>query len=110
TASVAAYDGQAGQVAYAASKGGVVALTLPAARDLAAVGVRVCTIVPGLMDTPLAATMPVPTRERLEAQVLFPHRFGRPEEFAALAVRIVENPYLNGECIRIDAGLRLPAK
>ena len=110
TASVAAYDGQAGQVAYAASKGGVVALTLPAARDLAAVGVRVCTIVPGLMDTPLAATMPAPTRERLEAQALFPHRFGRPDEFAALAVRIVENPYLNGECVRIDAGLRLPAK
>jgi NAD(P)-dependent dehydrogenase (short-subunit alcohol dehydrogenase family) len=110
TASVAAYDGQAGQAAYAASKGGVVALTLPAARDLAPVGVRVCTIVPGLMDTPLAATMPSQTRARLEAQALFPHRFGRPEEFARLAAQIVENPYLNGECIRLDAGLRLPPK
>lgn len=110
TASVAAYDGQAGQAAYAASKGGVLALTLPAARDLAAVGVRVCTVVPGLMDTPLAATMPPRTRARLEAQVLFPHRFGRPEEFARLAAQIVENPYVNGECIRLDAGLRLPPK
>jgi NAD(P)-dependent dehydrogenase (short-subunit alcohol dehydrogenase family) len=110
TASVAAYDGQAGQVAYAASKGGVVALTLPAARDLAPVGVRVCTIVPGLMETPLAATMPSRTRERLEAQALFPHRFGRPEEFARLAAQIIENPYMNAECIRIDGGLRLPPK
>jgi NAD(P)-dependent dehydrogenase (short-subunit alcohol dehydrogenase family) len=110
TASVAAYDGQAGQAAYAASKGGVVALTLPAARDLAPVGVRVCTIVPGLMDTPLAATMPSRTRERLEARTLFPHRFGRPVEFARLAARIIENPYLNAECIRLDGGLRLPPK
>jgi NAD(P)-dependent dehydrogenase (short-subunit alcohol dehydrogenase family) len=110
TASVAAYDGQTGQVAYAASKGGVVALTLPAARDLAPVGVRVCTIVPGLMDTPLAATMPPGTRERLEAQALFPHRFGRPVEFARLAAHIIENPYLNAECIRLDAGLRLAPK
>ncbi|HYT39998.1 MAG TPA: SDR family NAD(P)-dependent oxidoreductase [Acidimicrobiia bacterium] len=107
TASVAAYDGQTGQVAYAASKGGVVALTLPAARDLAPVGVRVCTIVPGLMDTPLAATMPPATRARLEAQTLFPHRFGRPPEFARLAASIIENPYVNAECIRLDAGLRL---
>ncbi|HEV7862106.1 MAG TPA: SDR family NAD(P)-dependent oxidoreductase [Acidimicrobiia bacterium] len=110
TASVAAYDGQTGQVAYAASKGGVVALTLPAARDLAPVGVRVCTIVPGLMDTPLAATMPPGTRERLEAQTVFPHRFGRPAEFARLAAHIIDNPYLNAECIRLDAGLRLPPK
>jgi NAD(P)-dependent dehydrogenase (short-subunit alcohol dehydrogenase family) len=110
TASVAAYDGQAGQAAYAASKGGVVALTLPAARDLAALGVRVCTIVPGLMDTPLADTMPSHTRARLEAQALFPRRFGRPEEFARLAAQIIENPYVNGECIRLDAGLRLPPK
>jgi NAD(P)-dependent dehydrogenase (short-subunit alcohol dehydrogenase family) len=110
TASVAAYDGQTGQVAYAASKGGVVALTLPAARDLAPVGVRVCTIVPGLMDTPLAATMPSRTRERLEAQTLFPHRFGHPAEFALLAAQIIENPYLNAECIRLDAGLRLAPK
>ena len=110
TASVAAYDGQVGQVAYAASKGGVVALTLPAARDLAPVGVRVCTIVPGLMDTPLAATMPSPTRSRLESQTLFPHRFGRPAEFARLAVHVIENPYLNAECLRLDAGLRLAPK
>lgn len=107
TASVAAYDGQVGQVAYAASKGGVTALTLPAARDLAPVGVRVCTIVPGLMDTPLAATMPERNRIAIEGQIPYPGRFGRPEEFAALAAHIVENPYLNGECIRIDAGLRL---
>lgn len=110
TASVAAYDGQTGQVAYAASKGGVVALTLPAARDLALVGVRVCTVVPGLMDTPLAATLPERNREHLEAAVPFPGRFGRPKEFAALVAHIVENPYLNGCCIRLDAGLRLPAR
>src|SRR5437762_2142866 len=105
--SVAAYHGQTGQVAYAASKGGVVAMTLPAARDLAVVGIRVCTVVPGLMDTPLAATMPAANRQRLEAQSLFPHRFGRPDEFALLVAHIVENPYLNAECIRLDGGLRL---
>ena len=110
TASVAAQDGQTGQTAYAASKGGVVAMTLPAARDLAPVGIRVCTIVPGLMDTPLAGTMKDATRERLEASVLAPRRFGRAEEFAALAVHIVENPYLNGESIRLDGGIRLPVK
>jgi NAD(P)-dependent dehydrogenase (short-subunit alcohol dehydrogenase family) len=110
TASVAAYDGQTGQVAYAASKGGVVAMTLPAARDLSVLGIRVCTIVPGLMDTPLAATMPPKNRERLEADALFPKRFGRAEEFAALAVHIVENRYLNAACLRLDAGLRLPVK
>jgi NAD(P)-dependent dehydrogenase (short-subunit alcohol dehydrogenase family) len=108
TASVAAYDGQVGQVAYAASKGGVTALTLPAARDLAPVGIRVCTIVPGLMDTPLAEKMPERNRLSLEAAVPYPGRFGRPAEFAALAAHIIENGYLNGTCIRLDAGLRLP--
>jgi NAD(P)-dependent dehydrogenase (short-subunit alcohol dehydrogenase family) len=107
TASVAAYDGQAGQVAYAASKGGVTALTLPAARDLAPAGIRVCTVVPGLMDTPLAGTMPDGSRAAIEASIPFPARFGEPEEFAALAAHIIENPYLNGTCIRLDAGLRL---
>jgi NAD(P)-dependent dehydrogenase (short-subunit alcohol dehydrogenase family) len=107
TASVAAYDGQVGQVAYAASKGGVTALTLPAARDLAPVGIRVCTIVPGLMDTPLAEKMPERNRAAIEASVPHPPRFGRPAEFAALAAHIIENPYLNGTCIRLDAGLRL---
>jgi NAD(P)-dependent dehydrogenase (short-subunit alcohol dehydrogenase family) len=110
TASVAAYEGQTGQVAYAASKGGIVAMTLPAARDLSVVGIRVCTIVPGLMDTPLASTMPAPNRQRLAAQALFPARFGRPSEYALLVAHIVENRYVNGECIRLDAGLRLPVK
>jgi NAD(P)-dependent dehydrogenase (short-subunit alcohol dehydrogenase family) len=110
TASVAAYEGQTGQVAYAASKGGVVAMTLPAARDLSVLGIRVCTIVPGLMDTPLARTMPPQNRERLEANALYPRRFGRAEEFAALAVHIVENRYLNATCLRLDAGLRMPMK
>lgn len=107
TASVAAYDGQIGQVAYAASKGGVTALTLPAARDLASVGVRVCTVVPGLMDTPLAQKMPERNRAAVAASVPHPPRFGHPEEFSALALHIIENPYLNGTCIRLDAGLRL---
>ena len=110
TASVAAYEGQTGQVAYAASKGGVVAMTLPAARDLSVLGIRVCTIVPGLMDTPLAATMPARNRELLEANALLPRRFGRAEEFAALALHVVENRYLNATCLRLDAGLRLPVK
>ena len=110
TASVAALDGQTGQVAYAASKGGVVAMTLPAARDLSTIGVRVNTIVPGLMDTPLAGTLPPRNRERLEATALLPKRFGRPEEFAALAVHITDNPYLNAEVIRLDAGMRMPVK
>ena len=110
TASVAALDGQTGQCAYAASKGGVTAMTLPAARDLAPVGVRVCTIVPGLMDTPLAQTMPPATRQTLEANALLPRRFGRPDEFASLAVHIVENPYLNAEVLRLDAGMRMPVK
>lgn len=107
TASVAAYDGQVGQTAYAASKGGVAALTLPAARDLAVVGVRVCAIAPGVFETPMLAGLPERAREALQAAVPFPPRLGRPEEFALLACQIAEHPYLNGEVIRLDAALRL---
>jgi NAD(P)-dependent dehydrogenase (short-subunit alcohol dehydrogenase family) len=110
TASVAAFDGQIGQLAYSASKGGVVGLTLPAARDLSAVGVRVCTIAPGLMDTPLLGLLPEDAKAALGAGVLFPKRLGVPDEFAQLALHIVENPYLNGETIRLDGGLRMPPK
>ncbi len=110
TASVAAFDGQVGQVAYAASKGGVVGLTLPAARDLAVVGVRVCSIAPGTFDTPLLALLPPAAKEAIASDVLFPKRLGQPEEFAALVAHIVENPYLNGEVIRLDGGLRMPPK
>jgi NAD(P)-dependent dehydrogenase (short-subunit alcohol dehydrogenase family) len=110
TASIAAFDGQIGQVAYAASKGGVVGLTLPAARDLSGVGVRVCTIAPGLFDTPLLAALPEEAREALGQTMPFPKRLGRPEEYARLAVQIVENPMLNGETIRIDGALRMAPK
>ena len=110
TASIAAFDGQMGQSAYAASKGGVVALTLPAARDLARSGIRVCTIAPGTFDTPLLAALPQPAREALGAQVPFPPRLGRPEEYAALACHIAENPMLNGETIRLDGALRMPPR
>jgi len=110
TASVAAFDGQIGQVAYSASKGGIVGMTLPAARDLAPVGIRVCTIAPGLMDTPLLGMLPEDQRQALGAGVLFPKRLGSPDEFAALVASIVENPYLNGETIRLDGGLRMPPK
>ncbi len=110
TASVAAYDGQIGQAAYSASKGGVVALTLTAARDLSAAGIRVCTIAPGLVDTPLLAGLPDPQRAALGQSVLFPKRLGTPDEFASLATEIVRNPYLNGEVIRLDAGIRMPPK
>jgi NAD(P)-dependent dehydrogenase (short-subunit alcohol dehydrogenase family) len=110
TASVAAYDGQVGQAAYSASKGGVVALTLTAARDLAAVGIRVCTIAPGLIDTPLLGTLPADAREALAQSVLFPKRLGIPADFASLAMEIVRNRYLNGEVIRMDAGIRMPPK
>ena len=110
TASIAAYDGQIGQAAYSASKGGVVALTLTAARDLAAVGVRVCTIAPGLVDTPLLGTLPAEARETLAQSVLFPKRLGVPDDFASLAMEIVRNAYLNGEVIRMDAGIRMPPK
>jgi NAD(P)-dependent dehydrogenase (short-subunit alcohol dehydrogenase family) len=110
TASVAAFDGQIGQLAYSASKGGVVGLTLPAARDLSAVGVRVCTIAPGLMDTPLLGLLPAEAKTALGEGVLFPKRLGRPDEFAQLVLHIVQNSYLNGETIRFDGGLRMPPK
>ena len=110
TASIAAYDGQIGQLAYAASKGGVVGMTLPAARDLASARVRVCTIAPGLFDTPLLAGLPEEARAALGAQVPHPARLGRPEEYAALAAHIVENPMLNGEVVRLDGALRMPPR
>jgi 3-hydroxyacyl-CoA dehydrogenase / 3-hydroxy-2-methylbutyryl-CoA dehydrogenase len=110
TASIAAFDGQIGQVAYSASKGGIVGLTLPAARDLASRAVRVMTIAPGTFDTPLLAALPEEARTELGAQVPFPNRLGQPEEFAALACQIVENPMLNGETIRLDGALRMPPR
>jgi NAD(P)-dependent dehydrogenase (short-subunit alcohol dehydrogenase family) len=110
TASVAAFDGQIGQTAYSASKGGVVGMTLPAARDLARQGIRVCTIAPGLFDTPLLAGLPEEARRALGAQVPFPPRLGRPEEYAALACHIAENPMLNGEVIRLDGAIRMAPK
>jgi NAD(P)-dependent dehydrogenase (short-subunit alcohol dehydrogenase family) len=110
TASVAAYDGQIGQAAYAASKGGVVALTLPIARDLASLGIRVVTIAPGTFDTPMLALLPDDARRALAAQIPFPSRLGRPAEFAALARHVIENPMLNGETIRLDGALRMPPR
>ncbi len=110
TASVAAFDGQVGQAAYAASKGGVVAMTLPVARDLAGVGIRVCTIAPGIVDTPMLATLSDEVRATLEASMPFPKRLGRPAEFAQLAVSIIEHDYLNGEVIRMDGALRMPPR
>jgi 3-hydroxyacyl-CoA dehydrogenase / 3-hydroxy-2-methylbutyryl-CoA dehydrogenase len=110
TASIAAWDGQIGQVAYAASKGGIVGLTLPAARDLASRGVRVMTIAPGLFDTPLLAALPEEARAKLGAGIPFPNRLGRAEEYAELACHIVENPMLNGETIRLDGALRMPPR
>ncbi|HWC86518.1 MAG TPA: SDR family NAD(P)-dependent oxidoreductase [Solirubrobacteraceae bacterium] len=110
TASVAAYEGQIGQVAYSASKGAIAAMTLPAARDLASVGVRVCAIAPGIFDTPMLASLPEPAREALGAAVPFPPRLGRPAEFAALAAHIIENEMLNGEVIRLDGALRMAPK
>jgi NAD(P)-dependent dehydrogenase (short-subunit alcohol dehydrogenase family) len=107
TASVAAFEGQVGQAAYTASKGGVAALTIQAARDLASVGIRVCSIAPGIMDTPMAAGVPDELREALARAVVFPHRFGRAEEFAHLVMSIVSNDYLNGETIRMDGAIRL---
>jgi 3-hydroxyacyl-CoA dehydrogenase / 3-hydroxy-2-methylbutyryl-CoA dehydrogenase len=110
TASIAAYDGQIGQIAYSASKGGVVGMTLPAARDLASSGVRVCTIAPGLFDTPLLAALPQEQRDALGAQIPFPSRLGLQEEYASLAAQIVENQMLNGEVIRLDGALRMPPR
>ena len=110
TASIAAYDGQIGQSAYAASKAGIVGLTLPAARDLAKIGIRVVTIAPGTFDTPLLAALPEEARTALGAAIPHPSRLGRPEEFGALAVHIAENQMLNGETIRLDGALRMPPK
>jgi NAD(P)-dependent dehydrogenase (short-subunit alcohol dehydrogenase family) len=110
TASIAAFDGQIGQTAYSASKGGVVGLTLPAARDLARLGIRVCTIAPGLFDTPLLAGLPDEARQALGAQIPFPSRLGRPAEYARLACHVGENTMLNGEVLRLDGALRMPPK
>jgi len=107
TASVAAFDGQVGQAAYSASKGGVVGMTLPIARDLAARNIRVVTIAPGLFDTPLLALLPDEAKQSLGAQVPHPARLGKPEEYGALAAHIVENPMLNGEVIRLDGAIRM---
>ena len=110
TASVAAFDGQIGQAAYAASKGGVVGLTLSAARDLADKAIRVMTIAPGVMETPMMAGLPAETKSILEALVPHPARLGRPEEYAMLVSSIIENPLLNGEVIRLDGALRMPPR
>ena len=110
TASIAAYDGQIGQIAYAASKGGIVAMTLAAARDLAVAGIRVCTIAPGTFETPLLGALPEPARAALGEAVPFPSRLGRPAEYADLAVQIISNEMLNGEVIRLDGALRMPPR
>jgi len=110
TASIAAFDGQIGQIAYAASKAGVVGMTLPAARDLSSIGVRVNTIAPGIIDTPMLAGLPDDVRAALAAGVPFPKRLGTPEDYACLAVFLLEHPYLNGETVRMDAALRMPPK
>lgn len=110
TASVAAYEGQLGQAAYAASKGGIVALTLPVARELARSGIRVMTIAPGIMETPMLLGMPADVQEALGKMVPFPSRLGKPAEYAALVEAILANPYLNGEVIRLDGAIRMAAK
>jgi len=110
TASVAAFDGQIGQAAYSASKGAVVSMTLPIARELARYGIRVMSIAPGIFDTPMLAGLPEPARQSLGQQVPFPPRLGRPEEYAALVQSIVENTMLNGETIRLDGGIRMAAR
>jgi NAD(P)-dependent dehydrogenase (short-subunit alcohol dehydrogenase family) len=107
TASVAAYDGQIGQSAYSASKGGIVAMTLPIARELAQFGIRVLTIAPGLFLTPLLANLPQEAQDSLAAAIPFPRRLGQPEEFASLAMHMIDNSYLNGEVVRLDASLRM---
>jgi len=110
TASVAAFDGQIGQAAYSASKGGIVGMTLPIAREFARVGIRVMTIAPGTFDTPLLAALPEAARQSLAQQVPFPSRFGKPAEYAALVRHIFENPMLNGEVIRLDGAIRMAPK
>ncbi len=110
TASVAAFDGQIGQLAYSASKGAVVGMTLPAARDLSVVGIRVMAIAPGLFDTPLLAMLPDEQRDALGQSVLFPKRLGIPDQYGHLVVEIATNNYLNGEVIRLDGGIRMPPK
>lgn len=110
TASVAAYDGQIGQAAYSASKGGIVSMTLPIARELAASGIRVVTIAPGLFQTPMMAALPPEVQESLGKSVPFPPRLGRPDEYAALAQHVIENEMLNGETIRLDGALRMPPR
>lgn len=110
TASVAAFEGQVGQIAYAASKGGVVAMTLPAARELARHGIRVLAVAPGIFDTPLLAGLPEAARQSLGQQVPFPPRLGRPDEYAALVRHLIENEMLNGEVIRLDGALRMAPK
>jgi NAD(P)-dependent dehydrogenase (short-subunit alcohol dehydrogenase family) len=110
TASVAAYDGQIGQAAYSASKGGVVAMTLPAAREFAQFGIRVMTIAPGIFNTPMVGTMPQQVQDSLAASIPFPKALGKPEQYADLAVHIIENRYLNGEVIRLDGAIRMAPK
>lgn len=110
TASVAAFEGQIGQTAYSASKGGVVAMTLPAARELASVGIRVNTIAPGLMETPMLLNMPEAVQASLTEACVFPKRLGKPSEFASLALHMIENPLINGEVIRLDGAIRLQPK
>ena len=110
TASVAAFDGQIGQLAYSASKGAVVGMTLPAARDLSVVGIRVVAIAPGLFDTPLLGMLPDEQREALGQSVLFPKRLGNPAQYGELVVHVARNTYLNGEVIRLDGGIRMPPK
>ncbi|MHB1809391.1 MAG: SDR family NAD(P)-dependent oxidoreductase [Solirubrobacteraceae bacterium] len=110
TASIAAFDGQVGQVAYSASKGGVVGMTLPVARELAGVGIRLVTIAPGVFDTPMLAGLPAAARESLSATVPFPTRLGDPDEYASLVRHVVENRMLNGEVIRLDGALRMAAR
>ena len=110
TASVAAFDGQIGQPAYSASKGGVHAMTLPIARELARYGIRVCTIAPGIMETPMLAGLPEAAQQSLGHQVPYPQRLGRPDEYASLALEIVRNGYLNGETIRLDGAIRMAPK
>jgi len=110
TASIAAFDGQIGQIAYAASKAGVAGMTLPAARDLSKAGIRVLTIAPGTFDTPMLGMLPEETRQALAAGIPFPQKLGDPAEFAMLVQQMVENPYLNGETVRLDGALRMPPK